>query len=323
VSGGSIVAGVLGLAWTRLRFDPVTDAAGNLEELLVEPIRAFARRTVDVPSLIRGVLLPGNAADRLEDALGDLYGDATLQDLPTDGAGPRFVINATNLASGALWRFSRPYARDWRVGEIRAPRFRIATAVAASAAFPPFFAPLTLEVDPSLFTPGSGALDDAYRRRVPLADGGVYDNLGLETVFKRYRTVYVSDGGGKLGDDPTPDTDWARQTVRIMKVIDNQVRSLRKRIIWDAYDRGDREGAYWGIRSAITDYRDVLDPLPCPPESIRRLAEMATRLEAVPESRQEALIDWGYAIADAAIRDGRRDLDDRPAAFPFPRGVEG
>ena len=31
-----------------------------------------------------------------------------------------------------------------------------------------------------------------------LSDGGVYDNLGLETVWKRYQTVLVSDGGGKL-----------------------------------------------------------------------------------------------------------------------------
>ena len=36
-----------------------------------------------------------------------LYGTRTLQDLPDY---PRFVINATNLQSGALWRFSKASA---------------------------------------------------------------------------------------------------------------------------------------------------------------------------------------------------------------------
>jgi hypothetical protein len=40
-------------------------------------------------------------------------GTPTLQDLPDR---PRFVINATNQQSGAVWRFSNPYMRDWRVG---------------------------------------------------------------------------------------------------------------------------------------------------------------------------------------------------------------
>jgi hypothetical protein len=28
--------------------------------------------------------------------------------------------------------------------------------------------------------------------------GGVYDNLGLETAWKRYSTILISDAGGKL-----------------------------------------------------------------------------------------------------------------------------
>jgi hypothetical protein len=35
-----------------------------------------------------------------------------------------------------------------------------------------------------------------FRSDVMLTDGGVYDNLGLETAWKRYKTVLVSDGGG-------------------------------------------------------------------------------------------------------------------------------
>ena len=36
-----------------------------------------------------------------------LFHGATLQNLPADGEGPRFVINATNVQTGKLYRFSR------------------------------------------------------------------------------------------------------------------------------------------------------------------------------------------------------------------------
>jgi NTE family protein len=324
VSGGSIIAGLLGVRWSRLAFDPATDMATNFVGEVVAPIRSLAGRNLDIVMAVKGLLLPGgNAANRYAEGLRKhLYGDARLSDLPADGEGPRFVINASNLQSGVLWRFSRPYAWDWRVGRISDPPFTVATAVAASGAFPPFFAPLVLEVDPSMFVPGSGdgVLGDEYRHRILLADGGVYDNLGLETVFKRYRTVYVSDGGGKLSDESAPATDWGRSTLRVMKVIDNQVRSLRKRLIFAAYDRGDRSGSYWGIRSRIDEYSRVPGALPCPPAQTMALAEIPTRLAAVSARRQKALINWGYAIADAAIR-SREPLHPEPDRFPYPEGV--
>ena len=45
-----------------------------------------------------------------------------------------------------------------------------------------------------------------------LTDGGVYDNMGLETVWKRYQTVLVSDAGAKIEPEEAPHEDWARQT---------------------------------------------------------------------------------------------------------------
>jgi NTE family protein len=324
VSGGSITAGVLGTRWRELTFDPSTNVASNLEPVVIAPLRKLAGKNLDILLAVEGVFLPGgNPASRYAGALRKhLFGDATLQDLPSDDEGPRFIINATNLESGAVWRFSRPYAWDWRVGKIANPTFPVAMAVAASGAFPPFFAPLVLDVQPSDFEPGSGdGLElDAFRRKVHLADGGAYDNLGLETVFKRCRRIYVSDGGGKLDDDAAPASDWVRETLRTMKVIDNQVRSLRKRLLWSAYERGDRQGAYWGIRSATAEYR-VDGALPCDPAATRSLAEMPTRLAKVPGDRQRALINWGYAIADAAIRAGSPGVYSAPSGFPYPGGV--
>ncbi len=38
------------------------------------------------------------------------------------------------------------------------------------------------------------------------------------------------------------------------------------------------------------------------PDRAKRLAVIDTRLEAMPDDLQEGLINWGYAICDAALR---------------------
>ena len=324
VSGGSITAAVLGIRWRELDFPDGSHVASNLHELVVAPVEAFAGERIDVLSVVQGVLLPFvNAADRLDAAFNEhLYHDKTLQDLPTDDQGPRFIFNATNLGSSVLWRFSRPYTWDWRVGQIANPTFRISTAVAASAAFPPFFAPLELDVQPDQFEPGSGAGLELpeYQRKVRLADGGVYDNLALETVFKRYRTVFASDGGGQIADDASPPTDWVRETLRMTSVIDHQVRSLRKRLLIAAYKRKDRAGAYWGIRQQLS-----LDgppgQLPCPIDKTMELANLPTRLDGMAPAIRRRLVNWGYAVADAEIRTWYDRNLPEPSGFPYAGGV--
>ena len=138
VSGGSITSGVLGLAWNDLK----VDAPGLLDRFsqhVVDPIQAFASQsTVSVSSGLRAAIFGTVNRQLIKVYRRRLYGDATLQDLPDH---PQFVINATNLQSGALWRFSKPYSRDWRVGEIKNPNDTIASAVGASSAFPPFLSP--------------------------------------------------------------------------------------------------------------------------------------------------------------------------------------
>ena len=234
------------------------------------------------------------------------------------------------MQSGALFRFSKRYARDWRVGEIRNPRVALATAVAASSAFPPFLSPLTLEFDDAAYTPGSGdgLQHPPFTTRPVLTDGGVYDNLGLETAWKRCRTILVSDAGGQMRAQEEPDTDWLRHTRRVLDLIDNQVRSLRKRQVIGAYelprDGGPswRDGAYWGIRTDIADY-GLPDALPCPHASTMRLAGEPTRLAALDATTQERLINWGYAVTDAALRRWVVPNGAPRPAFPYPAAGVG
>ncbi len=316
VSGGSITAGCLALAWDRLK-PGSAGARDRFLDLVVAPIRRMAGKTIDEWSILGGILLPGTTVgDKVAGWYRDvLFGDATLQALPDR---PRFVINATNVQSGALWRFMKPYMRDYLVGEVKNPTVPLAVAVAASSAFPPVLSPVRLALEPSDFTPDSGAAlqREPFTSEVVLSDGGVYDNLGLETAWKRCRTILVSDAGGKMAPEEEPASDWARHSMRILDIIDNQVRSLRKRQLIEAYRAKVRLGAYWGIRTDIADY-GLADPLPCPHDRTMQLAETPTRLKRLPPTDQERLINWGYAVCDAALRAHVDTKLAPPAGFPY------
>jgi NTE family protein len=209
--------------------------------------------------------------------------------------------------------------RDYRVGEVRQPAVSLAQAVAASSAFPPVLSPMEMRLDPNSFTPNSG-MDlqrPPFTSKVVLTDGGVYDNLGLETVWKNYDTVLVSDGGGKMREEEEPKTDWPRHAYRVLGLIDNQVRSLRVRQLIDSYDSGVRKGAYWGIRTDVRDYQ-LPDALNCPFDRTTELAHTPTRLKRLDDTLQERIINWGYAVCDAALRKHVNPALP-PPTFPYPQ----
>jgi NTE family protein len=321
VSGGSITAGLLAHRWSRLSFGS-DRSVSNFEDEIVAPLRSLAGRRVDIPAIVVGLVLPGAIGNRVAASYRrHLFGEATLRELPDR---PRFIFNATSLQSGALVRLSKPYFWEWRVGEVRDPEIPLATAVAASSAFPPFLSPVVLRFSHRDFIPGSG-LDlsrPPYTTRVVVADGGVYDNLGLDPVWKHCRRVLISDGGGRMNPTPRPKRNWPLQSHRVLSMIDNQVRSLRKRDAIVGYMSDEREGTYWGIRTDITDY-GLADSLPCPPEHTSELAALPTRLTALRTVVQERLVNWGYAVCDAALRRHVDPALPSPRSFPYEHAGVG
>jgi NTE family protein len=316
VSGGSITSAVLGLAWPSLE----VDRAGLPERFraqIIDPIQRFASQTtVSIGSGLWAALVSTVNKRIVKVYRKQLYGDRTLQHLPDH---PRFIFNATNLQSGALWRFSKPYSRDWRVGEIRKSEESIASVVAASSAFPPFLSPAPFKYDDSSYTADSGAdlQRPPFTTRPVLSDGGVYDNLGLETAYKRYRTLIVSDAGGMFEASKKVHGDWARQSYRVLNTIDNQVRSLRKRLLLAALTGKERLGTFFSIRGNIAQY-PTPDKLDCPVERTQALAAVTTDLAAKNAATQRRLINWGYAICDAGVRAWVEDGLPPPRDFPFP-----
>ena len=325
VSGGAIVAGLLAVRWPKLVFDGHNIATNFVDEV-VTPLRTFCSSGIDVASIIGGTFNPfrtigEQVAHEYRERLGLGVRLCDLAEQPGAPGQPRFVFNSTNYATGSSFRFSQPYAGDYRLGLIPHPTFDVATAVACSSAFPPVLAPIELDVDPQMFEQTKGAdlwEHKDFRRRLPLADGGVYDNLGLETVWKRFTTVLVSDAGKPFEVDAGIGSLAPKQILRVMDIALNQALALRKRVIIDAFKHGQR-GSYWGIDTPIADYRT--DSLAVRPEKIRELSAIRTRLDRFQESEQCELINWGYAVCDAALHSHAPQLIkvQAPHAWPYER----
>jgi NTE family protein len=101
-----------------------------------------------------------------------------------------------------------------------------------------------------------------------------------------------------------------------MELMDNQVGSLRKRWVIGSFENKQREGTYWGIRTNIARY-NLADAMNCPFARTTELANTPTLLKAMGQNLQQRLVNWGYAVCDAALR---RHLDPRivaPTGFPY------
>jgi NTE family protein len=272
---------------------------------------------------VLGALLPKTTINQqLVRRYRKLFEGHTLADLPTR---PEFVFDATSLQSGDLWRFSNRVEGDWRVGSQRAPRTELARVVAASSAFPPVLSPARFSFASGVLTGGEDAEVNSspYTTRVVLADGGVYDNLGLQAVWSRYEQVLISDAGGHMGNTARPKAFWPLQFFRVLSVIDNQVRDLRKSQAVQSFIDGRRTGTYWGIRSHVRDFH-LADPIAEPSDAtVKALAGVATRLRRMSDLQQERLVNWGYVICDTAMR-AHVETSLPPGTLPYPSaGLSG
>lgn len=300
VSGGSITNGALAVSWENLTFD-AEGVATNLEEQFVAPLLSLTSKTIDVPNILLG-FVPGISAPRRVAKAYDkfLFKGKTLQDIPDE---PVFVFNATNMHSGVLWRFSKTYAADYRIGMIYRPDMALSQAVGASSAFPPILSPVKVNLSAMkvVKTVGADLHEAPYTEEAALTDGGVYDNLGMETVYKRHRTVFVSNGGGSIPDFANSFNFWSTQLRRIITIMNGQHDSLRIRQLIEAYKTGQREGAYWGLNSKLKNPIEV-GGRSLSNEDVRAGEAVRTRLNSFSIEEQTFLIHLGYALCDDGLR---------------------
>jgi NTE family protein len=316
VSGGSITNAVMAMQWKYLCwFDGV---AQNFESIIARPIINFADETIDAWAIGRGLISPDSSVSEQVARAYDryLFRGTKLQDCGLAQAPdhtPRFLFYATSLQTGVSVRIERKRLADYRVGEIPNPNLSMAKIVASSSAFPPFLSPSILDLDPSLWvrTEGADLFDnERFRSRMVLTDGGAYDNMGLQAL-ERCSTVIVCDAGAPLDAQTSPSPYWLGQTLRTMDIMTEQTRALRRRMLMDDFGANlppgrsltgrRKRGVYWRLKTRIGDY-GMPDALVADSERTAALQHVRTRLNRFTAREKGELVNWGYALADAAMR---------------------
>jgi NTE family protein len=306
VSGGSIAAARLATAVPWPLVEPLDGE--TWERLVAGPLRAFTRRNVRTGPVLAQLFNPAawlgaaSAADRLALRYQRELAPGTLADLPAE---PRFVFCATDMAFGVNWEFARDRMGDYLAGRV-SPHpgyWPIGRAVAASSCFPPVFNPLRVPFAPNRFKRGrypAGLDRDRILDDVRLTDGGVYDNMGLEPVWKSHEVVLVSDGGSVFQRDPVPRVLWRRLS-RYVDLADHQSRALRRRWLLASFGSGALSGAYWGIGSARSSYAPDDTTGYSKDVAARLIAGVRTDLDAFSDAEGAVLENHGYLLADRAV----------------------
>lgn len=263
VSGGAITAGALVMAWPDLEFDDA-GVATNFDEAFVEPLRRLASSTIDWPSVISGMVVPGRRATDFLVGQYDrkLFGGALLDAGEGPYPRPTVVLNATNLHTGQVWSFSSlGTAGDASVGYYAVAGVPLAMAVAASSAYPPILSPIVVDISDlrgrfvefqfgevqgedgtRVPSPGfwgrveAGAKQEWARRaeeldfEVELTDGGVRDNLGTKHCLADPGSALISDASTErpiAGGSLT----WLGQAMDVISTVHGRAElDLRRRI---------------------------------------------------------------------------------------------
>lgn len=319
VSGGSIASGLLAYIWPRLIFE--NDIAVNFRTEYLDRILAFSQLFSDGPSFLKGVFNPFSSAAEETAKLYERHlfdgKSPSLRELPSS---PWFVFCASNLSTGSLFRMSNRYLADYRIGVSFHPALSLATAVAASAAFPPVLSPLRLDL--SQFSWKREKLDDTVGEpvapgRAILSDGGVYDNHGIEPALKRCDCLLVSDAGAPWRSSTRGYWNYLSQLKRVLDTTDNQVRSLRRRDLIGGFKAAEQadmlglddlaksalrartRGVYWSIDSKDVELKPYAS-YTLPPSSVVP-AEVGTYLHFLGARETEHLTNWGHYVCDAML----------------------
>jgi len=242
VSGASLAMGVIfavnGNRWPRQDEFIHTTIPRVREIILHNNIQATAiRRLPFLPQYW------GNRVKLLARMLEEKWGVCgTLQDLPHF---PYWEINCTTFETGRNFRLRRDYMGDPTIGYVQNPRLPISHMIAASAAFPVLIGPYVLKTkglhwtrDKHGRTPGI-EVDERYT----LWDGGVYDNLGLDALFKIGRGLereldkeidflIVSNAGAPIHKQARQGHFSLANLRRLLDIASNQVGTLRSQQVY-------------------------------------------------------------------------------------------
>ena len=174
-----------------------------------------------------------------------LFGDTLMRDVARESLDT--VINATELQTGSAFRFGSRQSGCWRFGTIAPHEAFVADAVAASAAYPALLPALDREY--GFRKTGS----TTNYERVLLADGGVFENLGvspmepgrepsISTNVFGPRYIISCDAGTGLFDDDSYPMYWPTRMCRSFLTVFRKLQDATRNRLHRLAGQGDISG---------------------------------------------------------------------------------
>ena len=147
VSGGAITAGYLAYKWDNLNFDKTTGVADNFFKEVTEPLISLCGKTIDVPSLLKGILsFKYTIGDLISQKYDEyLFKNKLLKDVALKNNAPEFIFYGTNYDTGVSVQITKEYLSDYRIGKAVNHDISLSKAVGISSSFPPFFSPIVID----------------------------------------------------------------------------------------------------------------------------------------------------------------------------------
>lgn len=259
VSGGSLLVGLVfklsDWRWPSSRQYIESILPAIEARLTTASLQWAAVRRLALPWNWRFLFSRANVVAQAIEQLWDV--DVRLAHLPQV---PDWSINATTAENGRRFRFKREMCGDYELGYAPASDFKVADAMAVSAAFPGGIGPLVIRSSSYRWhrrtawdaSPESTQKVMLPYRRLHLYDGGVYDNLGLESVFdvgkqgfkEGITYLLVSDAGAPFERKRLTPLYNPLRLKRVMDITMEQVRALRLRALMPFLLAAPRRGAY-------------------------------------------------------------------------------
>ena len=317
VSGGSLLLGLIvcrnGHRW------PASEEF--LDNVLPRVRDHLTTATLQWSYLWRSVVLPwrlargrANVLARQLEVQWGICG--TMQDVPET---PVWIVNATCYETGRNWRFTRRRMGDYKTNYVLDPTTPIAEAIAASAAVPGLIGPLAIRSDDydwHRYESSKLVASETPAKRYELWDGGVYDNLGVEPLFKSgdgfrdgFEFLLVSDASAPLALDSgmlkRVLMPW-RRALRLVDVATEQVRGLRARALIAEFQSQQAAGVYVRLGNTVESiYRAVGGNAPAGEKlgenDVAHAAEFETTLRRLSREEFDLLMRHGFEVANATL----------------------
>jgi predicted acylesterase/phospholipase RssA len=301
VSGGSILAAHLVLNWEKyIGTSSFQHAAKEIIDFVQTDIRGLVIRRwllaccLVLPQLFR--TKKWNLGNLLQAQYEKLFASARIRQLRGTGR-PKVAFNCASLSVGTPCYFNES-GFGWHADEmdrvLAAPEMPVAFAVAASSAFPPLFPPLRITNETLV------CAVNQFPQSHYLTDGGVYDNLGIELLFRgkeggrEFDLIVVSDAEGNFDSDF--DARYAfpvSRNVRASDLLMSRISALQIGAL-----RETTSVVRIGIKGEI---EDVDDPSLLSPEAQRSLVNVRTDLDEFSPTEVTALIAHGYSKARSEL----------------------